>query len=160
MSRAYQQIELDEVSREYVTINTHKGLFRPTRLPFGVASASAIFQSKIEQVLQDIPMVVCRVDAILVSGKNDTDHLRNLSEVLSRLKEAGLRLKREKCTFMQPSVEYLGYKVDMTGIHAIETKVEAIRNAPPPENQQQLRFFIGMVNYYAKFVNHLIETSK
>ena len=97
LSQAYQQILLDEGSREYVTINTHKGLYRPTRLPFGVASASAIFQSKIEQVLQGIPMVVRRVDDILVSGKNDQDHLKNLNEVLSRLKQAGLRLKMEKC---------------------------------------------------------------
>ena len=59
LSRAYQQILLEENSREFVTINTHKGLYRPTRLPFGVSSASAIFQSEIEQVLQAIPMVVC-----------------------------------------------------------------------------------------------------
>ena len=153
LSQAYQQILLDEDSRKYVTINTHKGLYRPTRLPFGVASASAIFQSKIEQVLQGIPMVVCRVDGILVSGKNDQDHLKNLREVLSRLKQAGLRLKMEKCKFMKLSVEYLGYRVDMHGLHAIEKKVEAIKNAPAPENQQQLRSFLGMVNYYAKFVN-------
>ena len=51
LSRAYQQILLDEDSWEYVTINTHKSLYRPTPLPFGVSSASAIFQSKIEQVL-------------------------------------------------------------------------------------------------------------
>ena len=153
LSQAYQQILLDEDSREYVTINTHKGLYRPTRLPFGVASSSAIFQSKIEQVLQGIPMVVCRVDDILVSGKNDQDHLKNLNDVLSGLKQAGLRLKMEKCKFMKPSVEYLGYRVDMHGLHAIEKKVEAIKNAPAPENQQQLRSFLGMVNYYAKFVN-------
>lgn len=85
--------------------------------------------------------------------KTTGNHLRNLSEVLSRLKEEGLRLKHEKCKFMQPSVEYLGYKVDMHGLHAIEKKVEMIRNAPPPENQQQLRSFLGMVNYRAKFVS-------
>lgn len=105
LSRAYQQILLEDESREYVTINTHKGLYRPTRLPFGVASASAIFQSKIEQVLQGIPMVVCRVDDILVSGKTDKEHLSNLNEVLSRLERAGLRLKLEKYKFMLPSVE-------------------------------------------------------
>ena len=154
MSQAYQQILLDEDSREYVTINTHKGLYRPTRLPFGVASASAIFQSKIEQVLQGIPMVVCRVDDILVSGKNDQDHLNNLNEDLTRLKQAGLRLKVEKCKFMKPSVEYLGCRVNMHGLHTIEKKVEAIKNAPAPENQQQLRSFLGMVNYYAKFVSN------
>ena len=112
LSRAYQQILLDDDSREYLTINTHKGLYRPTRLPFGVASATAIFQSKIEQVLQGIPMVVCRVDDILASGKTDKEHLRNLSEVLTRLESAGLRLKLAKCNFMQPSVEYLGYRAD------------------------------------------------
>lgn len=71
LKNAYNQIMLDEGSREYVTINTHKGLCRPTRLPYGVAPASAIFQSKMEQLLQGIPMVVCRVDDILVSGQDD-----------------------------------------------------------------------------------------
>ena len=154
LSRAYQQILLEENSRGFVTINTHKGLYRPTRLPFGVSSASAIFQSKIEQVLQAIPMVVCRVDDILISGKNDQEHVSNLSEVLTRLETAGLRLKLSKCKFMQPSVEYLGYRVDASGLHAIEKKVQAIRDAPAPENQQQLRSFLGMVNYYSKFISN------
>ena len=99
-------------------------------------------------------MVVCRVDDILVSGKNDSEHLSNLNEVLSRLDNAGLRLKMERCKFMKTSVEYLGYRVDMNGLHAIDKKVDAIRNAPKPENQQQLRSFLGMVNYYAKFVSN------
>ena len=71
LSRAYHQILLDKDSRECVTINTHKGLYRTTRFPFGVPSASVIFQSKIKQVLQGIPMVVCRVDDILILGKDD-----------------------------------------------------------------------------------------
>lgn len=133
---------------------TLKGLYRPSRLPFRVSSASAIFQSKIEQVLQGIPMVVCRVDDILISGKNDREHLDHLNEVLSRLESAGLRLKLSKCKFMQPTVEYLGYRIDVHGLHAIEKKVEAIRNVPAPENQQQLRSFLGMINYYSKFISN------
>ena len=154
LSRTYQQILLDEDSREHVTINTHKGLYRPTRLPFGVSSASAIFQSKIEQVLQGIPMVVCRVDDILISGKNDQEHLIHLNEVLARLERAGLRLKLSKCKFIPPTVEYLGYCIDTQGIHAIEKKVEAIREAPAPVNQHQLRSFLGMINYYSKFISN------
>ena len=110
---------LEESSREFVTINTHEGLYRPSRLPFGVSSVSAIFQSKIEQVLQAITMVVCRVDDILISGKNGQEHISNLNEVLTRLENAGLRLRLSKCKFMQPSVEYLGYRVDASGLHAI-----------------------------------------
>ena len=75
-------------------------------------------------------MVVCRVDDILVSGKNDQEHLDHLTEVLTRLESAGLRLKLSECKFMQPTVEYLGYRIDAQGLHAIEKKVEAIRNAP------------------------------
>ena len=97
-------------------------LYWPARLPFVVSFASAIFQSKTEPVLQGIPMVVCRVDDILISGKNDQEHLIHLNEVLARLESAGLRLKLSKCKFMQPTVEYLGYQVDVQGIHAIEKK--------------------------------------
>ena len=106
LSKAYQQIVLDEDSREYVTINTHKGLYRPNELVCLLGyplrhRASAIFQSKIEQVLQGVPMVVCRVDDILNWGKNDQEHLDHLDEVLTRLESTGLRLKLSKCQFMQ-----------------------------------------------------------
>ena len=76
---------------------------------------------------------------IVISGKNDQKHLDHLDEVLTRLESTGLRLKLSKCQFMQPTVEYLGYRIDAQGLHAIEKKVELIRNAPAPENQQQLR---------------------
>ena len=72
-------------------------------------------------------MVVCRVDDILVSGKNDPDHLKNVNELLTRLKQAGLRLKMEKCKLMKPSVEYLGYRVDMHGLHATKRKSRRLR---------------------------------
>ena len=99
-------------------------------------------------------MVVCRVDDILISGKNDREHLIHLNEVLARLKRAGLRLKLSKCKFMQPTVEFLGYRIDAQGIHAIEKKVEAIRKVPAPVNQHQLRSFLGMINYYSKFISN------
>ena len=76
---------------------------------------------------------------IVISGKNDQKHLDHLDEVLTRLESTGLRLKLSKRQFMQPAVEYLGYRIDAQGLHAIEKRVELIRNAPAPENQQQLR---------------------
>ena len=97
MSQAYQQILPDEESRELITINSHKGLYRPTRLPYGVSPATAIFQKNIEDILREIPMVVVRVDDILMSGKLDADHVRNLDSVLKRFSDACLKLKRQKC---------------------------------------------------------------
>lgn len=90
MSHAYKQILLDEESNKYVTVNMHRGLFTYNRLPFGVASAPAIFQRTMEGLLKGIPLVAVYLDDILVSGQDEADHLKNLSEVLRRLEEAGL----------------------------------------------------------------------
>ena len=105
MSQAYQQILLEDESKKYTTINTHKGLFQYNRLPYGVSSSPGIFQRTMENLLQGISFVVVRVDDILVSGSNDEEHLENLEEVLKRLSEHGLRLKK-KCAFMVNEVVY------------------------------------------------------
>ena len=119
MLHAYQQVPLDEESQQYVTVNTHKGLFRYKRLPFGVASAPALFQWTMETLLQGLPSVCVYIDDILVTGKTDEEHLRNLGEVLKRLDEAGMRLKREKCKFLLPKVEYLGKHYQQHGIATV-----------------------------------------
>ena len=116
LSHAYQQLQLDETLRPYVTINTHKGLFQYTRLPFGVSYAPAIFQRTMESLLQDMDQVVVYIDEILIVGRTQAEHLKKLDEVMQRLKEAGMRLKKEKCRFFQPSVEYLGHRISMEGL--------------------------------------------
>ena len=152
MSQAYQQLLLDEDSKKYTTINTHKGLYQYNRLPFGVSSAPGIFQRTMENLLQGIPHVVVRVDDILVSGKDDPDHLANLEMVLSRLSTAGLKLRLAKCLFMQPEVTYCGYVINGDGIQPVAAKVDAIKNAPEPRDVSQLRAFLGMLNYYHRFI--------
>ena len=132
LSRAYQQLLLNEKSQELTTINTHKGLFRYHRLPFGIASAPGIFQRLMEGLLRDLPGVVVYLDDILITGTSQSDHLGNLREVLRRLHEAGLRLQRAKCKFMQNSVVYLGHRIDREGLHPTEEKVRAIHDAPRP----------------------------
>ena len=155
LTSAYQQMELDEESAKLVTINTHQGLYESTRLPFGVASAPAIFQRAMDMVLQGIPHCICYLDDILITGVSDVEHLRNLEEVLRRLQDHGIRVKKEKCHFIQDSVEYLGHHVDARGIHTSERKVQAIVDAPAPRNLQELRSFLGLLNYYAKFIPNL-----
>ena len=154
LSQAYQQMLLDEESRQYVTINTHLGLYQYTRLPFGVASAPAMFQKAMDMVLQGLPGVICYIDDILVSGTSE-EQLSRLEEVLKRLKNYGLRVKKNKCAFLRESVEYLGHKVDASGLHPLSGKVEAIVQAPEPQNVQQLRSFLGLLNYYGKFIKNL-----
>ena len=140
---------------QYVTINTHRGLYRYNRLPFGVASAPAIFQKLMDSVLQGLPHVICYIDDILVTESSDEDHLYNLARVLQRLEKHGFRLKQEKFKFLQPAVEYLGHKIDAEGLHALPSKIEAIVHAPEPCNVQELRPFLGLLNYYGKFIPNL-----
>lgn len=155
LSQAYQQMLLTEESAKFTTINTHLGLFQYTRLPFGISSAPAIFQRAMDEILSGIPGVICYIDDILITGSNDAKHFERLEEVLKRLQQHGLRLKKDKCRFMQPSVEYLGHPVDAVGIRPLPSKLEAIVNAPAPVNVQQLRAFLGLLNYYSKFVANL-----
>ena len=96
LTHAYQQITLDTDSLVHVTINTHQGLFRYTRLPFGIASAPAIFQRMMETILQGLTNVQCYIDDILVTGTSEQEHLHNLEEVLKCLSEYGIRVKRGK----------------------------------------------------------------
>lgn len=157
LSAAYQQLSLDAESRKLVTINTHKGLFQFTRLSFGVASAPAVFQRTMDTVLQGIPQVICYIDDILVTGKTEAEHLSNL-EVLKNMLEHGVCVKKEKCQFLQDSVEYLGHRIDAQGVHTSEKKLKAIVEAPKPRNVQELRSFLGLLQLlcqiHSKFVIH------
>ena len=108
-----------------------------------------------ESILHGINQVSVYLDDILITGRSDEEHLQRLGEVLTRLEAAGLRLRQSKCTFMQPSVEYLGHRISIDGLHPTPDKIRAISEAPAPTNVSQLRAFLGMVNYYAKVLPHL-----
>lgn len=155
LTSAYQQIPLDAESRKLTTITTHQGLYEFTRLPFGIASAPAIFQREMDKILRGIPHVICYLDDILITGETDAEHLKNLEEVLKRLQRHGLRLRLDKCRFFQKRVEYLGFSINEDGVHTTEKKVQAITEAPTPRNVRELRSFLGIINYYAKFVPSL-----
>ncbi len=155
LSHAYQQIELDDNSKQFTVINTHKGLFRYSQLPFGISSASAIFQRVMETLFQDIPNVVVYLDDVLISGKTEEEHLITLELVLAKLQLAGLHLKREKCVFFQESVEYLGHKIHAQGLNPIQEKVTAIEEAPAPQNLSQLKAYLGLLTYYGRFLTNL-----
>ena len=100
LSQAYLQLPLDEESQKLTTVSTHKGLFQYTRLPYGIASAPAIFQMTMDKILQGLNGVSCYLDDILVTGKDDTEHLTNLQSVFERLQEYGVQRKKSKCSFM------------------------------------------------------------
>ena len=155
LKHAYQQLNLHPESKKFLTINTHKGLYQYNRLPFGVASAPAIFQSTMDQILQGIQGVGCYIDDILVTAPTHSEHLQILEEVLQRLAKYGVKLKAEKCSFLQDKVEFLGHMIDAEGVHPTAEKVRALVDAPVPTCVSELRSFLGMLQYYGKFLANL-----
>lgn len=155
LANAYTQVCLDEKSKHLVTISTHKGLFRYTRAPFGVACIPAKFQKMMESLLHGLPGVVIFLDDILVTGSNREEHLQRLGQVLRKLQNAGLKISLDKCEFFKSQISYLGFRIDKVGLHTCEDKILAIRNAPVPRDITQLKSFLGLVNYYGKFVPNL-----
>ena len=155
LSDAYLQMEVDPASRKYLIIATHLGYFQFKKLPFGVSFAPAIFQKAMDQILSGIPKTAAYIDDILVAGTSQEEHLKLLKEVLERLKQANVRIKKSKCKFMQAEVTYLGYRIDQDGIHPTEEHVLAIKQMPAPSNVKELRSFLGAINYYSRFLPNL-----
>lgn len=148
LNQAYLQMHVDEKSKELLTIVTHKGLYRYCRLPFGITSAPALFQRAMDQILSGLSGVQYYLDDILVTGETEEEHLKNLDATLERLEEYGLKVRKSKCEFFQPSVEYLGHVIDSDGLHKAPSKVKAIVEAPAPQNVGQLCSYLGLLNYY------------
>ncbi|KAL9961633.1 hypothetical protein ACROYT_G030616 [Oculina patagonica] len=92
------------------------------------------------------------LDDLIITGSNDEMYFRNLEGALERMSSIGIKLKSEKCVFMKPSVEYFAFVVDRDGIHPSPRKVQAIQEVPVPENPTELKSFLGLVNYYRRFI--------
>ena len=88
-------------------------------MPFGIASAPAIFQQAMKKILHGIPRAICYLDDVLITGQNDDEHLKTLEMVFTRLEDYGLGLKKSKCEFLKIRVEYLGYCIDADGLHKL-----------------------------------------
>ena len=152
---AYHNCRVSEESQKYLTISTHIGLFAFKRLPNGVHSGPAIFQRIMDTVLAGLPKVICRLDDILCGGFDDDDHLKTLSLVLDRLQNAGFKLNKGKCKFLQSSVTYLGHVIDAEGLHPTADKLKAIREAPAPKDVTAVKAYLGLLMFYSRFLpNH------
>ena len=152
LSQAYQQIALDEESRELLTVNTHRGLYQPDRLQFGVHSATGIFQREMEKILEGIPSVLVRIDDILLTGENDWKHFVVLIKVLLVLEEAGFTVNRAKCMFFQGEITFCGYTISKDGVKPMRSNVDAVLQAPEPSNISEVKSFLGMINYYQNYL--------
>lgn len=152
---AFFQLVVDEASRKYLTINTHRGLFQFNRLPFGIKIASAIFQQVIDAMIAGLKRTCGFMDDITVNGTTIGEHNQNLFALFERIQEWGFRIRLDKCKFLMRQIEFLGFIIDEKGRHPNKAKVEAIANMPEPHDVATVKSFLGMISYYSKFVKEM-----
>ncbi|KAK8765023.1 hypothetical protein V5799_032371 [Amblyomma americanum] len=160
LAQAYQQLTLDDETAEVLTVNTIKGLYKVKRLPFGISVAPWVFQRVIDTLLAGVPGVKAYLDDILISGCNAEEHAERLETVLSRLQKAQLRVNKDKCEFHQTSIEFLGHRIDDSGVHPSRSKTDAIQQAPAPASKKELQAFLGLLNFYSSFLKGRTEAAE
>ena len=154
LASGYWQVGIDSESQPKTAFCSHSGLYEFTVMPFGLCNAPATFQRLMETVFSGLARDKCFIylDDVLVVGRTFEEHLSNLREVLTRLREAGLKLKPGKCHLAKFQVTYLGYVVSRQGITADPAKVAAVREFPTPKSVKELRSFLGLASYYRRFI--------
>jgi len=151
----YHQVELHPESRYITTFATHQGLFRYKRLNFGISSASECFQNIIRQLIGGVKGALNISDDILVYGRSQEEHDRALNEVLNRLSKGGLTLNASKCEFNKDTISFFGHFFSREGVSVDPSRVKAIQQMKQPTNISELRSFLGMVTYCARYVKNI-----
>ena len=150
----FWQMELDEESREKAAFITQRGVYEWTRMPFGLTNAPISFQTLMSRVLRGLnwKSVLVYVDDVLIFSKSFDEHLQHLEQVFQRLKQANLKLQPEKCHFAVRKLKFLGHVISRDGIEVDPEKTQAVSQVPIPKTQKQIRSFLGMANYYRRFI--------
>lgn len=150
----FHQVAVDPRDRNKTAFICHRGSFRFPRMPFGLCNAPATFQRLMDLVIAGLNYETCLVylDDIIVFSKDTQSHLERLEKLLLRLREANLKLKPSKCHLLQQKVSFLGFVVSKAGVETDPDKIAAIRDWPKPLNLRQSRAFVGLCQYYRRFV--------
>ncbi|XP_055585352.1 uncharacterized protein K02A2.6-like [Uranotaenia lowii] len=155
LESAFHQVEISKRSREITTFITSRGLYRYTRLMFGINCAPELYQKTMEQILSGCEGVVIFIDDVMVYGANKTEHDMRLAKVRQRLQDKNVALNEGKCVYGVTEMKFLGHILSVDGIKPDMDKLESIRNFREPKSGEEVRSFLGLVNYLSKFIPDL-----
>ena len=133
-------------------VTTPFSLFNFTRTPFGLRNSGQTFQRFIDLVTRGLDFVFVYLDDLLVTSPDHRTHKKHLKILFTRLAEYGIIIGPDKCEFSTTELGFLGHHVSAAGISSLASAVDAIVNFVRPEKQRALRRYLGMINYYHRFI--------
>ena len=156
----YHHMELSAKARPKSAFVTPTDKYEFTRCPFGLTQAPAYFQRLINKVLADLDFAFGYLDDILIYSPDVPTHLVHMRQLFQRLREADLKLNREKCNFFKSHIQYLGHLISGEGIKPLPEKLESIKEMPPPTTPKEVKQFLGLIGYYRKFVPRFADVAR
>ena len=162
LSSGYWQVGMDPVDKAKTAFTTGSDLFQFTVMPMGLRNAPSTFQRLMQLVLRGLhwDSVLVYLDDVIVFGRTFDETLGRLRAVFDRLREAGLKLRPDKCTFFAREVTFLGHVISSEGVLPDPANIDKVRSWPIPRNVTELRAFLGLCSYYRRFVKEFAHVAQ
>ena len=158
LQRCFFQVPLSEESQKLTGFQTPFGTFSYSTMPMGLRCASGTAQRLLDCVLRGAHRFASSlIDDILIWSKNFSEHLEHIKFVLDRLRNAGLTVNTQKCTFGTTSLKLFGFVVEEGKITPDPEKLQPIKTWPIPRNRKQLKSFLGYTNYFRQHISHYAQ---
>ena len=155
LTKGYYQVPVAKGDIPKTAVITPFGLFEWIRMPFGLRNAGCTFQRMMDQILGDIPHCFVYVDDLLIASPGAESHLHHVCQVFDCLRLHGLSINPAKCEFAKPEVEYRGMRVSSKGCFPLQKHTEVISTVPRPVDKKGLQRFLGILNFYRRFIKGL-----
>ena len=156
----YHHMGLSAKARPKSAFITPTDKYEFTRCPFGLMEAPAYFQRLINKVLVGLDFTFGYLDNILIYSPDVPAHLVHMRQLFQRLREADLKLNREKCNFFKSHIQYLVHLISGEGIKPLPEKLESIKEMPSPTTPKEVKQFLGLIGYYRKFVPRFANVAR
>lgn len=156
LASGFHQVQMHPKDQEKTAFSTRYGHYEFCRMPFGLTGSPATFQRLMNKILIGLQGLKCFIylDDVIIHAKNLNDHARKLREVLTRFQSYNLKLQPSKCQFMKREIQYLGHIITENGVKPDPKLITSVINSPIPKNIKQLQSFLGLANYYRKFIQN------
>ena len=153
---AFWQVEMSQGSRHKAAFITQEGVYEWKRMPFGLMNPPISFQTLMSGVLRELSFksVLVYIDDVLIYSRDFDSHLKDLSLVFQKLRQAGLTLEPSKCHFAVKQLKFLGHVISKNGVEVDPEKTRIVSEFPVPRKQKHVRSFLGMANYYRRFIQN------